>query len=114
MHRRCARRSRALLGRDVKTRFAMAQGYETYPPLPPQHLAFNDAEFSGRLKPYPQVLPEFSSPGHTLPDVAVNRQAEMPLQALQDFQAVFQGRILLCAESPAGAKPCSALCSSTA
>ncbi|WP_281785094.1 transcription-repair coupling factor, partial [Uruburuella suis] len=84
---------------DVKTRFAMAQGDETYPPLPPQHLYLNDSEFSGRLKPYPQVLPEFNSPAHTLPDVAVNRQAEMPLQALQDFQAAFKGRILLCAES---------------
>ena len=84
---------------DVKTRFAMAQGDETYPPLPPQHLYLNDNEFSGRLKLYPQVLPEFSSPAHTLPDVAVNRQAEMPLQALQDFQTAFNGRILLCAES---------------
>ena len=84
---------------DVKTRFAMAQGDETYPPLPPRHLYLSDNEFSGRLKTYAQVLPEFDSPAHALPDVAVNRQAEMPLQALQDFQTAFNGRVLLCAES---------------
>ncbi|UOO82966.1 transcription-repair coupling factor [Uruburuella testudinis] len=84
---------------DVKTRFAMAQGDETYPPLHPRHLYLSDSEFSGRLKPYPQILPEFDSPAHTLPDVAVNRQAEQPLQALQDFQTAFAGKILLCAES---------------
>ena len=84
---------------DVKTRFAMAQGDETYPPLHPRHLYLSDNEFSGRLKTYAQVLPEFDSPAHALPDVAVNRQAEMPLQALQDFQTAFNGRVLLCAES---------------
>ncbi|MDO5639680.1 MAG: transcription-repair coupling factor [Neisseria sp.] len=84
---------------DVKTRFTMAQGDETYPPLHPRYLYLSDNEFSGRLKAYPQILPEFDSPAHALPDVAVNRQSEMPLQALQDFQTAFKGRILLCAES---------------
>ena len=84
---------------NVKTRFAMAQGDETYPPLHPRYLYLSDSEFSGRLKAFPQILPEFDSPAHALPDVAVNRQAEMPLQALQDFQTAFKGRILLCAES---------------
>ncbi|MFV2029614.1 transcription-repair coupling factor [Neisseria sp. S1] len=85
--------------KDVKTRFTMAQGDETYPPLHPRHLYLSDNEFSSRLKTYPQIQPDIDSPTHTLPNVAVNRQADMPLEALKDFQARFDGRILLCAES---------------
>ncbi|ASP17038.1 transcription-repair coupling factor [Neisseria sp. KEM232] len=84
---------------EVKSRFQMAQGDETYPPLPPQHLYLAADQFSGCLKAYPQILPELGGAAFALPNVAVNRQAEQPLQALQDFQAAFEGRILLCAES---------------
>ncbi|HEZ5350368.1 TPA: transcription-repair coupling factor [Neisseria meningitidis] len=84
---------------DVKSRYAMAQGDETYPPLLPQHLYLSADVFAGRLKNYGQVLPDVSGKEHTLPDLAVNRQSDEPLQALKDFQATFDGRILLCAES---------------
>lgn len=84
---------------DIKSRFKLAQGDATYPPLPPQHLYLNDNEFSGCLKPYGQILPDLNGTRHTLPDVAVNRQSETPLSALQNFQAAFNGRILLTAES---------------
>ena len=84
---------------DVKSRYAMAQGDETYPPLLPQHLYLSADVFAGRLKNYGQVLPDVSSKEHILPDLAVNRQSEEPLQALKDFQTAFEGRILLCAES---------------
>lgn len=84
---------------DVKSRYAMAQGDETYPPLLPQHLYFSADVFAGRLKNYGQVLPDVSGKEHTLPDLAVNRQSDEPLQALKDFQTAFEGRILLCAES---------------
>lgn len=84
---------------DIKSRFAMAQGDASYPPLPPQHLYLSDNQFSGRLKPYGQILPDFNGKAHLLPDVAVNRQSETPLAALQNFQADFHGRILLTAES---------------
>ncbi|MFH6975168.1 transcription-repair coupling factor [Neisseria sp. 23W00296] len=84
---------------EVKSRFQMAQGDETYPPLPPQHLYLAADQFSGCLKAYPQILPELGGTAFALPNVAVNRQAEQPLQALQDFQAAFGGRILLTAES---------------
>ena len=84
---------------DVKSRYAMAQGDETYPPLLPQHLYLSADVFAGRLKNYGQVLPDVSSKEHTLPDLAVNRQSDEPLQALKDFQTTFEGRILLCAES---------------
>lgn len=84
---------------DVKSRYAMAQGDETYPPLLPQHLYLSADVFAGRLKNYGQVLPDVSGKEHILPDLAVNRQADEPLQALKDFQTAFDGRILLCAES---------------
>ena len=84
---------------DVKSRYAMAQGDETYPPLLPQHLYLSADVFAGRLKNYGQVLPDIFGNEHTLPNLAVNRQAEEPLQALKDFQTAFDGRILLCAES---------------
>ncbi|HFC2390542.1 TPA: transcription-repair coupling factor [Neisseria gonorrhoeae] len=84
---------------DVKSRYAMAQGDETYPPLLPQHLYLSADVFAGRLKNYGQVLPHVSGKAHSLPDLAVNRQSDDPLQALKDFQTAFDGRILLCAES---------------
>ncbi|ENT0494709.1 transcription-repair coupling factor [Neisseria gonorrhoeae] len=84
---------------DVKSRYAMAQGDETYPPLFPQHLYLSADVFAGRLKNYGQVLPDVSGKAHSLPDLAVNRQSDDPLQALKDFQTAFDGRILLCAES---------------
>ena len=84
---------------DVKSRYTMAQGDETYPPLLPQHLYLSADVFAGRLKNYGQVLPDVSGKEHILPDLAVNRQSDEPLQALKDFQTTFDGRILLCAES---------------
>lgn len=84
---------------DVKSRYAMAQGDETYPPLLPKHLYLSADVFAGRLKNYGQVLPDVSGKAHSLPDLAVNRQSDDPLQALKDFQTAFDGRILLCAES---------------
>ena len=84
---------------EVKSRFQMAQGDATYPPLPPQHLYLAADQFSGCLKAYPQIHPELGGGAFALPDVAVNRQAEQPLQALQNFQTAFNGRILLTAES---------------
>ena len=84
---------------EVKSRFQMAQGDATYPPLPPQHLYLAADQFSGCLKAYPQIHPELGGAAFALPNVAVNRQSEQPLQALQDFQTAFDGRILLTAES---------------
>ena len=84
---------------DVKSRYAMAQGDETYPPLLPQYLYLSADVFAGRLKNYGQVLPDIFGNEHTLPNLAVNRQSDEPLQALKDFQTAFDGRILLCAES---------------
>lgn len=84
---------------DVKSRYQMAQGDNTYPPLPPQHLYLTADGFAGRLKAYAQVLPDLAASPHQLPDVAVSRQAEDPLSALKDFQTASGARVLLCAES---------------
>lgn len=85
---------------EIKSRHALAQGDPSYPPLHPQHLYLTADRFSGSLKAYPQIWPDLSAASpHALPDVAVNRQSEQPLAALQDFQVAFGGRILLCAES---------------
>ncbi|MGJ0078036.1 transcription-repair coupling factor [Neisseria meningitidis] len=84
---------------DVKSRYAMAQGDETCPPLLPQYLYLSADVFAGRLKNYGQLLPDVSGKEHSLPNLAVNRQSDEPLQALKDFQRAFGGRILLCAES---------------
>ncbi|WP_373741498.1 transcription-repair coupling factor, partial [Neisseria sp.] len=84
---------------DVKTRFKMAQGDASYPPLHPQHLYLTADQFAGRLKPYGQILPDLNGQTHLLPDVAVNRQSDEPLAALKRFQTGFAGRILLTAES---------------
>ena len=85
---------------EIKSRHALAQGDPSYPPLHPQHLYLTADRFSGSLKAYPQIWPDLSAASpHALPDVAVNRQSEQPLAALQDFQTAFGGRILLCAES---------------
>nr|WP_244773667.1 transcription-repair coupling factor [Alysiella crassa]UOP08116.1 transcription-repair coupling factor [Alysiella crassa] len=83
---------------DVKQRHQFAQGEPHYPPLAPQFLYLSPDQFSGCLKPYPQI---WTSPDHRhdLPNLAVNRQSEQPLLALQDFQAAFDGKILLCADS---------------
>ena len=84
---------------EVKSRFQMAQGDETYPRCRRSICIWAADQFSGCLKAYPQIHPELGGAAFALPNVAVNRQSEQPLQALQDFQAAFDGRILLTAES---------------
>nr|WP_231867667.1 transcription-repair coupling factor [Snodgrassella sp. CFCC 13594] len=84
---------------EVKNRYGLAQGDETYPPLPPQHLYWSEDQFGARIKPYAQIWPEWQTQNaQTLPNVAVDRRSPEPLTALKAFQAAFGGRILLCAE----------------
>lgn len=83
---------------ELKSRFAMAQGDEHYPVLPPNQLFLSPDLFSGCLKNYPQIVIQ-ATQTHALPSLVVNRQSEKPLSALQNFVAKFSGRILICAES---------------
>ena len=92
----------------------MAQGDETYPPLLPQHLYLSSDVFAGHLKNYGQVLPDVSGKEHTLPDLAVNRQSDEPLQALKDFRRPLKDGFCCVPKVWDGAKPCSVSCSKTA
>lgn len=83
---------------EIKSWYKMAQGDPQYPPLEPQYLFLSPDQFAGCLKIYPQIWTQTSN-CHDLPDVAVKRQSEHPLSALQKFQATLSGRILLCADS---------------
>ncbi|XXQ67282.1 transcription-repair coupling factor [Neisseriaceae bacterium B1] len=83
---------------EVKSRHTMAQGDAHYPPLAPQMLFLSPDQFSGSLKPYPQIWTHADS-RHDLPNIAVNRQSEQPLAALADFVARFDGRVLIGADS---------------
>lgn len=84
--------------RDVQSRYTLAQGDAAYPPLPPRYLYLDNEQFSGCLKRYPLIRAVLDTPSD-LPDVAVNRHAEDPLQAFRRFQTAFGGRVLVCAES---------------
>lgn len=83
---------------DVKSRYTMAQGEPLYPPLPPQHLYLSPDRFASLIKPYPQIWPQ-ADIKQSLPDLAVERQSEQPLQKMLDFQAAFEGKILVCTDS---------------
>lgn len=86
---------------DIKMRFRLASGDETYPPLSPKHLYCTASEFQAQLKAYPRIDVQAATERARmrLPSVAVDRKKNQPLQALLDFQAAFTGRILLCADS---------------
>lgn len=84
---------------DVKSRYNMAQADPAYPPLPPQALFQSEDEFGAQLKALAHIIIRPEEASYALPNVAVDRQKEQPLQALQAFQDGFKGKILLCAES---------------
>ncbi len=85
---------------EIKSRFTLAHGEEGYPPLPPAELYLSADVFQAALKPYARVnVCADAAAEMTLPNVAVDRKREQPLQALQNFQTSFDGRILLCAQS---------------
>ena len=82
---------------DIKMRYQNAQGDLSFPPLPPEYLYLDKQAFQAALKHYSLLI--FSNENnhqYAIPDVAVNRQKNDPLQALKDFQAAFNGRLLLC------------------
>ncbi len=84
---------------DVKKRYQYASGDPQYPPLPPQHLYLTEDQFGAMLKPHAQILLGASNNHGDIPMVAVNRQQEAPLSALQQFVDGFAGQVLICAES---------------
>lgn len=83
---------------DVKSRHKLAQGDPHYPPLAPQRLFLSPDQFSGSLKPYPQIWTQ-TNQQHDLPHIAVHRQSDNPLSLLQNFLTQHDGRVLICADS---------------
>lgn len=83
---------------DIQSRFNMAQGDPSYPPLPPKLLYLPPDRFAAAVKSYPQIWTQPNT-CHDLPETAVNRQADDPLQALKQFHNNSGGRILFCADS---------------
>ena len=83
---------------EVKSRYKMAQGDPHYPPLAPQSLFLLPDQFAGCLKKYPQIWVQ-PDKRHDLPNLAVNRQSEQPLAALQHFLTQYEGRVLIGADS---------------
>ncbi len=88
--------------REVESRYRMGQCDPERPLLPPSALFLRADELMGRVKP----LPRFETgdtgealPFAALPDLAVERRAEAPLQQLADFLAAPGARVLLLAES---------------
>lgn len=90
----------ARIWQDVKQRHTLAQGDPAYPPLPPQYLFLSEDQFGAIIKPFAKLVPQIKSDtDYGLPIIAVDRQADDPLQALKSFLHEYQGRTLICAES---------------
>ncbi|MDD5248550.1 MAG: transcription-repair coupling factor [Rhodocyclaceae bacterium] len=90
--------------RDLHGRYDMISGDRSRPVLPPTDLFLTDEQFFVAAGRFPRlVLPATAAaPGPAVapPAIAVDRKADAPLAALQNFLAGFAGRVLLLAESP--------------
>ena len=85
---------------DIRSRFQMAVSDLEYPPLPPDFLYWRANDFQAALKQKARwQITQNQIQDTLLPDLSVNRHQTMPLQLLQDFQAAYSGRILLCAQT---------------
>jgi len=90
---------------DTQSRYRLLGGDRSRPVLPPQDLFLSDEQFFIAANAFSRLtLPAgevtATAPAQALPDVAVERRADDPLQHLKAFAARFQGRILLLAEAP--------------
>ena len=89
---------------DTNSRFNLLKGDRSRPILRPTDLFITDEQFFVAANQYPtlRIAPVKSetSIASNLPLVAVDRKAEQPLVALNNFLAGFDGRVLLLAESP--------------
>ncbi len=86
--------------KDIGSRYDMARGDTDRPVLPPADLYLRPDELMLALKPYGRLeLPAPEAGGAGLPNLAVERRAEMPVERLASFVASHPGRALLVAES---------------
>lgn len=89
--------------RDTETRYKLMRGDPQRPILPPADLFLAVDALFGHLKRYARVEITQGAVGEgltrPLPDLSVERRAEYPLHRIKSFIAVFNGQVLLLAES---------------
>ncbi|MDD4963997.1 MAG: transcription-repair coupling factor [Gallionella sp.] len=95
-------------GIDTQSRYNLLRGDPQRPLLPPKDLFLNNEAFFAAAKAFARVdiLPNGETPQNAtlcqtaaLPDIAVNRRAEVPTQAFSQFLNMFNGRTLILADS---------------
>jgi transcription-repair coupling factor (superfamily II helicase) len=93
---------------DTQSRYNLLRGDVQRPLLPPKDLFLNQEDFFAAAKAFARVdiLPNGVAPQNAtlcptaaLPNIAVNRRAELPTQAFADFLSGFGGRTLILADS---------------
>ncbi|MEO8629639.1 MAG: transcription-repair coupling factor, partial [Betaproteobacteria bacterium] len=92
--------------RDTRSRYDFLRGDRNRPLLPPQDLFLFPDQLFGSLKSFARIAIQAPAgedatalPTQELPPLQVDRRAENPLHALNDFYAKFPGRVLLMAET---------------
>jgi transcription-repair coupling factor (superfamily II helicase) len=97
----------AAFARDAASRYNLLRGDPQRPLLEPKELFLDAEQFFIRAKVFARLdivsgesgaalIPCSTAP---LPDIAVNRRAEIPTQAFQNFLQDYDGRVLLLADS---------------
>ena len=93
---------------DTESRWKLMRGDKARPLLPPHELFLPVDAFNGALKPFARVAvsaladgvaEDLDAPTRRLPAVQVERRADDPLAALKRAIAMFDGRMLIAAES---------------
>jgi len=93
--------------RDAASRYNLLRGDPQRPLLQPGELFLDSEQFFIRVKEFARLDIVADDSGATLtpcptallPDIAVNRRAEIPTQAFQNFLQNYPGRVLLLADS---------------
>ncbi|MEP7276416.1 MAG: transcription-repair coupling factor, partial [Betaproteobacteria bacterium] len=93
---------------DTETRWKLLRGDKARPLLPPHELFLARDEFNGSIKSFGRVAVEVldsgsaepvDAPARRLPPLQVERRADDPLAALKRALALFEGRVMIAAES---------------
>ncbi|MGA7594466.1 MAG: transcription-repair coupling factor [Gallionella sp.] len=97
----------AAFARDAASRYNLLRGDPQRPLLEPKELFLDAEQFFVRVKDFARLDIVADQSGTTLtpcstaplPDIAVNRRAEIPTQAFAQFLQGYAGRVLLLADS---------------
>ncbi|MFZ2540989.1 MAG: transcription-repair coupling factor [Gallionella sp.] len=97
----------ATFTKDAASRYKLLRGDPQRPLLEPHELFLNAEQFYIRAKEFARMDIVSGESGATLtpcptaaiPDIAVNRRAEVPTQAFQNFLQTYPGRVLLLVDS---------------